>query len=139
MIPTVMCIDDDTMTLMLNKLMLRKNNFCDDVVSAENGKIAIEYFEEQMTRAEGDRKFPELVFLDLNMPEMNGWEFLDCFLQDFKEVIPELKIIVLSSTVDPEDQKRARKHPLVMEFVTKPLSLGRLDILKKQPALSPYF
>jgi CheY-like chemotaxis protein len=134
-----MCIDDDTMTLMLNKLMLRKNNFCDDVVSAENGKIAIEYFEEQMTRAEGDRKFPELVFLDLNMPEMNGWEFLDCFLQDFKEVIPELKIIVLSSTVDPEDQKRARKHPLVMEFVTKPLSLGRLDILKKQPALSPYF
>ncbi len=139
MIAKIMCVDDDPMTLMLNKLTLKKCNFCQDALTAENGKIAIEYFEQQLNLPLEKRELPDLIFLDLNMPEMNGWEFLNAYLKEYMAVQPELKVVILSSTVDPDDRERAIKNPLVIDFISKPLTIRRLDELKKHQALSQYF
>ena len=139
MIAKIMCVDDDPMTLMLNKLTLKKSNFCQDALTAENGKIAIEYFEQQLNLAPEKRELPDLIFLDLNMPEMNGWDFLNAYLKEYMAVQPELKVVILSSTVDPDDRERASKNPLVIDFISKPLTIRRLDELKKHQALSQYF
>lgn len=134
-----MCVDDDPMTLILNKLTLKKSKFCDEALTAENGKDAINYFQEQFNLPLEERVLPDLIFLDLNMPEMNGWEFLNVYLQEYMAVQPKLKVVILSSTVDPDDRERAVKNPLVIDFISKPLTIRRLDELKKHQALIQYF
>ena len=79
MIPLVYCIDDDKVALLISKISLQKTFFCKEVLTADNGKIAIAYFEQQVQLPENEQKIPDLIFLDLNMPFLDGWEFLEIF------------------------------------------------------------
>ena len=70
--------------------------------------------------------------LDLNMPVMGGWEFLDLFSKnDYPVIFKNCKVIVLSSTIDPDDIKKARTYPMVHDFLSKPITKEMLEGLKK--------
>lgn len=119
-------IDDDHVTNMLNRFYLE------------------EHFPHLQTRLYGKAKlalsdllespnYPDFIFLDLNMPEMNGWEFLDALLLPEASSFSFPKIYILSSSLDPSDRLRAAHNPLVSGFLSKPLEAENLQFLAPQP------
>jgi len=106
---------------MLCKKVISKAQFSNDVVTAKNGQEALGYLKD-IKKLNNIAKVPQLIFLDLNMPVMDGWEFLDNFNNDEYNSYNSTKVIVLSSTIDPEDYKKAKKYPMVFDFISKPIT-----------------
>ncbi|MFC0261053.1 response regulator [Fontibacter flavus] len=67
------------------------------------------------------------ILLDINMPEMNGWEFLDELSK--MELLSYIEVIMLTSSVDESDKQLARKYPLVVDYLTKPLNADAINLL----------
>lgn len=133
MLEKILCVDDDIITLMLCKKVIERVSFAHEVLTAKNGEEAIVYFDElaQLIQENASTSYPKLIFLDLNMPIMNGWEFLDCYLKKgYCEVFPEAEFIVLSSTIDPQDVEKTKGYPMVIDFLSKPITKEMLEELK---------
>jgi CheY-like chemotaxis protein len=132
MLHHVFCIDDDPITLMLCKKAMQRVDFAHEITTFQSGSEAISFFEEQTKNTIKDN-IPELIFLDLNMPIMSGWEFLDVYFQkDFHTTFPDTSIIVLSSTIDPKDVEKSKSYPMVVDFLSKPISKEILEHIKKR-------
>ncbi|WPR71010.1 response regulator [Flavobacterium sp. NG2] len=130
MLDKILCVDDDPITLMLCKKVIIKTEFSKETVTAQNGEEALEYFDKINETTEPTTTIlPQLIFLDLNMPVMGGWEFLDSFSDPKYTQFNEIKIVVLSSTIDPEDLEKAKKYPMVIDFLSKPISISMLAYL----------
>jgi CheY-like chemotaxis protein len=127
MLDTILCVDDDPITLMLCKMVINKASFSNEIITAKNGEEALNYFK---TFLDKQSKKPQLIFLDLNMPVMGGWEFLDCFSTSEYSEYNTTKVIILSSTIDPEDIEKAKKYPMVLDFLSKPISKEMLEYVK---------
>lgn len=139
MIPLVFCIDDDKVALMISKISLQKTNFCAESLCADNGRDAIQYFEEQLLLPVNEQKIPNLIFLDLNMPYIDGWEFLSIFETKFKAFHNQVKIALLSSSINPADREKGESNPLVFTFIDKSIGVSNLSDLKAHPALAHFF
>jgi CheY-like chemotaxis protein len=139
MIQIAMCIDDDPIVLMLNDLILREQSFCGNLIKFDKAELALDYFEEQSKCSKEAQVLPSLIFLDINMPVMDGWEFLEAFSSKFKQFHDTIKVIILSSSVNPADLEMAENDPLVIGFMPKPLGEPELLILKSNPLLQQYF
>lgn len=134
MLNKILCVDDDAITLMLCKKVIERVSFAQEVLTAKNGEEAILFFNELATlfKKQETLTYPKLTFLDLNMPIMNGWEFLDNYLQSgFHELFTEAKFIVLSSTIDPQDVEKTKRYPMVIDFLSKPITKEMLEDLKQ--------
>lgn len=133
MLEQILCIDDDPITLMLCKKVISKSQICHEIITAQNGEEALHHFNTlKYTNKNKDSKKPELIFLDLNMPVMGGWEFLDHFTSSDYIEFNTANVIVLSSTIDPEDLAKAKKYPIIIDFLSKPITLPMLEYLKKK-------
>lgn len=135
MFKKILCVDDDPITLMLCKKVIEKAAFSNQIDTAHNGEDALKYFDGLKTTLEINENFllPELMFLDLNMPVMGGWEFLDLFSEPkYYTFFPSLKVIVLSSTIDPKDIEKSKSYPMVINFLSKPISKEMLKIVNNQ-------
>jgi CheY-like chemotaxis protein len=133
MLDKILCIDDDAITLMLCKKVIERVAFANEVLTAKNGEEAIFYFNELAPQYQHNQNisYPKLTFLDLNMPIMNGWEFLDNYLKNgYQDLFKEAKFIVLSSTIDPQDVLKAKSYPMVIDFLSKPITKEMLENLK---------
>jgi CheY-like chemotaxis protein len=128
MLETILCIDDDPITLMLSKMVISKAFFSNEIATAKNGEEALQYFD-TIKKTNSINKI-QLVFLDLNMPLMDGWEFLNSFNTSEYAEFHNIKIIILSSTIDPEDLAKSKKYPMVIDFLPKPISKEMLEFLK---------
>lgn len=130
MLDKILCVDDDAITLMLCKMVIVKSSFSKEIVTATNGEEALNYF--KMLKNNSSEEIPQMIFLDLNMPVMGGWEFLDCFSKEEFSDFNSTKTIILSSTIDPEDLEKSKKYPMVIDFLSKPISKEMLDYLKNK-------
>ncbi len=131
MLERILCVDDDPITLMLCKKVIQKSNFSKEIATAINGENALNYFDNLINTEATSNNYPQLIFLDLNMPVMNGWEFLDVFCKNqYLNKFSETKVIVLSSTIDPDDIQKSKQYPMVIEFLSKPITTEILEILK---------
>lgn len=131
MLDNVLCVDDDAVTLMLCKATLTKAKFSKEVMTAVNGQEAINIFKSNNT------PLVDLVLLDLNMPVKNGWDFLDEFVVLEKK--PSAKVVIVSSSMDPGDVKKAKGYQPVITFINKPLTFDLLEVLKKEEAIKDRF
>lgn len=133
MLDLILCVDDDPITLMLCKMVISRSDFAKEIITAQNGEEALHYFDDLKLINLGNEinKYPLLIFLDLNMPVMGGWEFLDHFSQEeYRTQFKDCKVIVLSSTIDPDDINKAKTYPMVLDFLSKPISKEMLEDLK---------
>lgn len=126
--PDLTCIiDDDNLYLKIVSRIIESKDFCKDIVIFKNGKEAIDHFGQVAQQPETTR-LPDVIFLDLNMPVMDGWEFLEEFLKINEEVRKRITLYVVSSSIDPRDISRAKAFDSVEDYLVKPLSI---DALKK--------
>jgi len=132
MLDSILCIDDDPITLMLCKMVIKKALFSNEIATSKNGEEALQYFNtlDQLDSNGEFKKQPQLIFLDLNMPVMGGWEFLDSFSTSDYADYNTTKVIILSSTIDPEDLEKSKKYPMVIDFLSKPISKEMLEYVK---------
>ncbi len=129
MFDKILCIDDDSITLMLCKMVISKNLFSNEIATATNGENALYYFK-SLKDLEEKSVSPQLIFLDLNMPVMGGWEFLDIFSSEEYSDYNTIKVVILSSTINPEDLEKSKKYSMVIDFLSKPISKEMLEYLK---------
>ncbi len=109
-----MLIDDDVNTNIYNEIILNQANAAEEIVIFQNGKKAIEYLEIV------DHKV-DLIFLDINMPIMNGWQFLERY-NALAEGNKAIKIVVmLTTSINEEDKAKALAFNIVESFISKPL------------------
>lgn len=94
-----------------------------------NGKFAIDQLVE--IQRKDPAKLPDYILLDINMPIMNGWEFLDEYKRLNIDPTGKTKIFIISSSVFSNDINKARSYPLVKDFISKPLNVDKIVELFK--------
>ncbi|MEQ9403188.1 MAG: response regulator [Cyclobacteriaceae bacterium] len=118
----VLLVDDDDIVNSINKVIIKHAKFADEIISETIASRAIEYIREQKNQG----MLPDLIFLDINMPEMDGWDFVDEYVKlGFDEDGP--RIIMLTSSINPRDENRASLIDEITDFMSKPLSPEILD------------
>ncbi len=122
MIERILLIDDDPIQNLINSKMIKKMSSNTELIIAGNGQEALEKIHQ-------DALPLQIIFLDINMPIMDGWEFLESL--SAKNNDNSLKIFMLTSSVSPDDIKRSQTHGLVQGFITKPLSMEKLRFLNE--------
>src|SRR3954454_1894782 len=141
MIKKVLSIDDDPIALVLCEMVIKKAAFASEVITAKNGREGLSWFSAYFGKNNKEEKQdpPKLILLDLNMPVMNGWDFLEDFLMKYTDRLPETKVVIVSSTVNPEDFSKANRYKIVIDFINKPLTVEGLEDLMKHDEVKKYF
>jgi len=132
----ILFIDDDEPTNFLNKLLIEEMSCAHHVQVVHSGNEALEYLtgSGSFKHNGNDHPRPDLIFLDINMPGMDGWEFLD----QYKQLPPTQKanivMVMLTTSLNPDDEKTAQQHAEISGFENKPL---QPEVIKK--ILSRFF
>ena len=117
----VLLVDDDDIVNSINSVIIKHAKFADEVESINNVPHAIDFLSK--TKDSEDR--PEVIFLDLNMPEKDGWDFME----EYKKLGMNgaTKVIMLTSSISAKDEERASSTKQITAFISKPLSPELLD------------
>ena len=123
----VCIIDDDPIYVYGAKKIMQMADFCKSTLEFEHGKSAINNFRKLLNT---EKEVPDIIFLDLNMPVMDGWEFLD----EYAKIESDLKtdVYIVSSSINPSDINRTKNYPFVKEYISKPISKGTLIDIKEK-------
>ena len=118
-IRTSCIIDDDPIFIYGTKRIMKEVNFCDEILVYQNGQQALDGLS---AIVDSDENFPSVIFLDLNMPIMNGWEFLDQLTTINHPKKDNLIIYIISSSIDPRDLERVKDYEVVHNYILKPVT-----------------
>ncbi|TXC76201.1 response regulator [Luteibaculum oceani] len=121
----IMLVDDDNVVNLINRVLLNDFLPSADILTYNSSVDAIAFLKANSTKPE---VLPQLILLDLNMPEMDGWEFCVAFekiFQDDSEIIPDIKF--LSTSSHPEDMVKSLRFKSVSEYLIKPLSVEEVE------------
>lgn len=123
----VLIVNDDLVALKFQQLIVERSDITDIIVTATNGQEALEYFSE----AKDPGSYPRLILLDIDMPLMSGWEFLEIFSRDYLHRCPNTKVIIISYTVAYEQiEVKAKGYPCVIDFNNSGLTTQYLKKLE---------
>lgn len=128
MIQNTLIVDDDNLSIYLTKTTLERTTECKNFESANNSNQAIDYLKYCIEK--NKTNFPDLILLDLDMPNGNGWQFIE----DFKEIKSKIKlntnIFMLSSIYDKGNIIKAKNCTLITDFISKPLVKQDIELIK---------
>jgi len=116
-------IDDDPSNNFLCEIMVKKTMAEMDIQSFLQPEIAVDYIKKEYSNGNA---VPTVLFLDINMPVMTGWDVLEMLETFDQTIIRQLTIYLVSSSVDQMDKKRALENPLVIHYIEKPVTVEKL-------------
>lgn len=126
----VILIDDDRIFNLLNRSLILKNGFVGAVYEFDNSKKAYNHiFKSKFLKKFGDDNV--LILLDLNMPSLNGWDFLEKYKTLDESIKASFSVVILTSSVDPEDFEKSKTYSEVAGFEVKPLMMSSFQEYKK--------
>ncbi|MBN9296527.1 MAG: response regulator [Filimonas sp.] len=117
-------IDDDKIYLFGLRKMIEISKRCDSITEFSNGSEAIRKLQ---TMVDSPELLPDIIFLDINMPVMDGWQFLTAFDLLKKQLSRQIIIYMISSSIDDRDIERAKQLDAVKNYIIKPLPFDKLQ------------
>lgn len=128
----VMIVDDDPVFVMINKLRVKTSSIAENPLVYNNGKTA---FEALLNDKETDDTY--LMFLDINMPIMNGWDLLNAIQNT--PFANKIYVVMVTSSVDGSERERAKTYPQVIGFYEKAIDMNTCKEIKANPAISHFY
>ena len=124
----VMLVDDSDIDNFINTKMLESCNFAEKIYVHTSGRSGIEFLRNLDKTPNALKEIlPEIIFLDINMPLMDGFQFAAEFDKLGKEITDHCKLFILSSSTNPRDIASSKQSPSIVLYVTKPLSTETLE------------
>lgn len=125
----MLLVDDDATSSYLAELLITRNNISQLVVLVQNGEEALNYLHAQHN-ATGPSNYPDIILLDINMPVMDGFQFLEA-LRENPNLPQSFNIVMLTSSGAESDMEHARKFE-ISDYLVKPLTTSKLqDLVQK--------
>ena len=128
---TVMLIDDNEIDNLINQKMIEAASIAENIYTHTGAKSAIEFLRNMEKLDVADKVLPDVIFLDIDMPLMDGFQFLDEFEKLTTMAKKKCKIVMLTSSINPQDFNRSKKYENVKLYLNKPLShdsITKLDL-----------
>lgn len=123
MTPKICVIDDDKIYQFTTKKIISNAGIKGEVLIFSDAENALEFFN---TESENRDLLPDIIFLDINMPFMDGWQFLDAFEKILPKFPKSIEVFLVSSSVDEADTDRAAKIPIISGYIFKPFTKEKL-------------
>ncbi|MFC5284178.1 response regulator [Pedobacter alpinus] len=125
-IETVYIIDDDDVYAYAVQRLISIQKLCNNVEVFKNGKEAIDFFTNSSLEIDTSSN---IILLDVRMPVMNGWEFLESFMKLDYATKDNFDLYMISSSIDPKDTKKAAEIPLIKMYIFKPITFDDLKLV----------
>ncbi len=122
---SVLLIDDNAISNVLHQTVIDNCHFSENTIVFESAENALQYLQNETSQ---DR-LPEIIFLDINMPVMNGFGFLSAYNKLPAATTQKSKIIMLTSSLDDIDMEKAKADSHVIDFFVKPLTIAMLNTI----------
>lgn len=129
----ILLVDDNLADNEFHKIKITQAGVCNHIRVAFDGAMALEYIENSAKDGQ-EKDYPKanLIFLDINMPRVNGFEFLEAYHKLEEKLKSEIVIVMLTTSLNPDDEKRAMDSKEVTEFHNKPLTeISVQEIIEK--------
>ena len=121
----VMLIDDNEIDNLINQKIIESSGICNHIFTHTGGRSAIEFLKnaEKIATTTGNSELmPEIIFLDIDMPLMDGFQFLDEFENLPNSIREHCRIVMLTSSINSKDVKKSKRYANVKEYINKPLN-----------------
>lgn len=122
----ILIIDDHLIDVFITSKIIESTQLAKKVLEYNSPFMALDYLRKNETEPEW---IPDLIMLDINMPLVDGFRFMDEFARLGENVKKKTRIVFLSSSLNPSEIERAEKNPYVLKFITKPLTADKLKQL----------
>ncbi|WP_405203370.1 response regulator [Dokdonia sp. LLG6352-1] len=122
-------IDDDPIFVFGAQRLMKMSNFCKGFLIFHDGEQALNHLV-PVLRGTVKSAIPDVILLDINMPILDGWQFLDGIITI--EVVKEITIFIVTSSIDPRDKEKAETYSNVKNFIVKPITQDKLNDLMSQ-------
>ncbi|WP_375253690.1 response regulator [Dokdonia donghaensis] len=122
-------IDDDPIFVFGAQRLMKMSNFCKGFLIFHDGEQALNHLL-PVLRGTVKSAIPDVILLDINMPILDGWQFLDGIITI--DVVKEITIFIVTSSIDPRDKEKAETYSNVKNFIVKPITQDKLNDLMSQ-------
>ncbi len=122
----VLLIDDDKPTNFLNQIVIKRAECTETIICKQDAQTALLYLRESQEKT---GRMPALILLDINMPGMSGWDFLEEYGKLSEASRSTSKVIMTTTSLNPDDEVRAKNNPYIEGYCKKPLTAVKLNLL----------